>query len=73
MGTGVTWDLKTIRETSAEALHGGDRDIAEDVRGVETPDQTRHDGMRTDIGTISHAETSGDFENRARKGNLTDM
>ncbi len=70
---GLKDDMKLIRETSAEALHGAERDTADDVPGVETPDQTRHDGMRTDIGTISHAETSGDVENRARKGNLTGM
>jgi len=28
-------DMKLIRETSAEALHGAERDTADDVPGVE--------------------------------------
>ncbi|GAC1442782.1 MAG: hypothetical protein NVS4B5_18890 [Vulcanimicrobiaceae bacterium] len=42
-----------------------------DTPGVATPDQTRASGLRPDPGTLSKADTSGDLENRARRGNLT--
>lgn len=39
-----------------------------------TPDQTRQNGMRSDLAkTLSHADTSGLVELRKRKGNLEGM
>ena len=62
---GTEDELNELREPTRSVLNADHDDASEasPSGGVSTPDQTRHNGVRTDLGgTLSNPATSGDIE-----------